>query len=319
MEKKDLKSKIAELIGLGSQNQTEPIRLRLIVIWATILVASPLAIIPWRTFAVHEPFWWPWLHSTVLLVLLSLTLFYPALRPLRRYSLIIVIIFLLGYGGGWDWGLIPFIRSSDLWANWTIIAPKVLYEISLHLLRLTPAFVILGFLLISGRKRQSFFLVKGDIRATVGQSRLIGTKKPETWLRVALIFVTVFVAVTVVFLVGAYGFPIDAFTQNWYLIPLALLIAAMNGFNEEFTLRAVPLGELKPAVGSSPALVATAVYFGLGHYYGVPNGVIGVVLSMFLGWLLGKSMLETKGFFIAWMVHFLTDIPIFIFFIAGGI
>jgi len=30
-------------------------------------------------------------------------------------------------------------------------------------------------------------------------------------------------------------------------------------------------------------------------------------------------MIETKGFFVAWLVHFITDIPIFLFFIAGGI
>ena len=93
----------------------------------------------------------------------------------------------------------------------------------------------------------------------------------------------------------------------------------MNGFNEEFTLRAAPLGELEPTMGTSHALTATAVYFGLGHYYGVPNGIIGVLLSGFLGWLLGKSMLETKGFFVAWLVHFITDIPIFLFFIVGEI
>jgi hypothetical protein len=84
----------------------------------------------------------------------------------------------------------------------------------------------------------------------------------------------------------------------------------MNGFNEDFALRVAPLGELKPAVGGSMALVATAAYFGLGYYYGVSNGVIGVLLSAFLGWLLGKSMIETRGFFTAWLVHFLTYIPI---------
>jgi membrane protease YdiL (CAAX protease family) len=230
-----------------------------------------------------------------------------------------LIIFLLGYGGGWDWGLIPLVRASAFWTAWAASAPKALYEITLHLLRLTPAMTILAFLLITGRRRLDFYLFKGNIHATVEQSHLVSTKKPEPWIKVALIFATVFVTVTVVFLVGAYGFPEAGFAQNWFLIPVGLLVAAMNGFNEEFTLRAAPLGELRPVIGKSSSLVATAAYFGLGHYYGVPNGVIGVLLSMFLGWLLGKSMIETKGLFVAWLVHFLTDIPIFIFFIAGGI
>lgn len=216
-------------------------------------------------------------------------------------------------------GLIPFIRSSEIWATWMTEAPLVLYEITLHLLRLTPAMVILSFLFITHRKRQDFYLVKGEIHAFVGQSRLVSTKKPEPWIKIALIFATIFATVTVLFLFGAYGVPWRAFAQNWFLIPVALLVATMNAFNEEFTLRAAPLGELEPLIGKSTSLVATAVYFGLGHYYGVPNGVIGVLLSGFLGWLLGKSMLETRGFFVAWLVHFITDIPIFLFFIVGGI
>lgn len=54
-------------------------------------------------------------------------------------------------------------------------------------------------------------------------------------------------------------------------------------------------------------------FFGLGHYYGYPSGVLGVLLSSFLGWFLGKSLLETKGFFWAWLIHFVPDVFIFIF------
>jgi len=111
----------------------------------------------------------------------------------------------------------------------------------------------------------------------------------------------------------------ETFASNWFLIPFGFLIAIVNAFNEEFTLRVAPLGEIEPVIGKSNSLLATATYFGLGHYFGVPNGVLGVLLSGFLGWFLGKSMMETKGFFVAWLVHFITDIPIFLFFIAGGI
>ncbi|MFB0523595.1 MAG: hypothetical protein ACETV1_07555 [Candidatus Bathyarchaeia archaeon] len=39
----------------------------------------------------------------------------------------------------------------------------------------------------------------------------------------------------------------------------------------------------------------------------------GVILSSFLGWFLGKSLLETEGFFWAWLSHFIADIFIFTF------
>jgi hypothetical protein len=311
--------KLSKLPSKTMENQTLPNTLPLILIWTMILIASPIGIIPWRTWATQEPYWVPWVHGIALLVLLSSTFIQPAFKPLLRFASIIVILFFTGYGGGWDWGLIPFIRSTEVWTRWMTEAPMPLYEITLHLLRLIPAMMILSFLLVTGRRRRHFFLVKGNTHAIVEQSRLISTKKPEPWIKVALIFTVIFATVTAVFLFGAYGIPWSAFTVNWRLFPIALLVATMNAFNEEFTLRAAPLGELEPTIGKSASLLATAAYFGLGHYYGVPNGVIGVLLSGFLGWFLGKSMLETKGFFVAWLVHFITDIPIFVFFIVGRI
>ena len=36
-------------------------------------------------------------------------------------------------------------------------------------------------------------------------------------------------------------------------------------------------------------------------------------LSVFMGWLLGKAMVETRGLFWAWWIHFLSDVVIFTF------
>ena len=298
----------------NNKNLTE-----LIFAWTMVLTASPVAIIIWRTLATNEPFWWPWLHFAALLILLSLTFFNPILRPLKRFATIIVVIFFIGYGGGWNWGLIHLVRSSQTWGLWIAHLPKAVSQIMLHLLRLTPALIILSFLLLSGRKRKDFYLIKGDIRAKIEKSRLLRIKNPEPWIKIALIFSAVFASVTALFLIAVNGFPLETFASNWFLIPLGFLIATINAFNEEFTLRAAPLGELNPVIGKSNSILVTATYFGLGHYFGVPSGVLGVLLSGFLGWFLGKSMIETKGFFVAWLVHFITDIPIFLFFIAGGI
>ena len=62
-----------------------------------------------------------------------------------------------------------------------------------------------------------------------------------------------------------------------------------------------------------------AVFFGIWHFYGVPYGVIGVVLATFLGWLLARSMQETRGLFWAWFVHFWQDVWIFMFLAIGSI
>ena len=284
---------------------------------AVVLIASPLGIIFWRTLANQEPQWWSLINSLALLFLLSLTLFIPKLKSLMRFMTIIVIIFLMGYGGGWNWGLIPFIRTTQTWITWSNSVPTLIYEISFHLLRLTPALIILIFLFASNRKRNQFYLTKGNIHAKVEPTKLLGIKKPESWLKIALIFTIVFVAGITLFFIGFNNFKLDNFITNLLTIPIAILIALLNSFNEEFTLRAAPLGELNPTLGKTSSLLITTLYFGLGHYYGMPSGIIGVLLSAFLGWFLGKSIMETKGIVIAWLVHFLTDIPIFLFFLAN--
>ena len=151
-------------------------------------------------------------------------------------------------------------------------------------------------------------MVKGDIKALVEPSKLIGMKEPEPWPRIGLIFAAIFTAGTFIFLMLSTPPTLSQFIQAIPLIPVAVLIAAINAFNEEFTLRAAPLSELWKNIGKKQALFITTVYFGLGHFYGVPSGIIGVILSAFLGWFIGKSLLETRGFFWAWIIHFFPDI-----------
>ena len=93
----------------------------------------------------------------------------------------------------------------------------------------------------------------------------------------------------------------------------------MNAFSEEMAYHAALLAPLYNAVGHSHALLLSAALFGLWHYYGVPYGVIGMIMAGILGWLLGKSMLETKGLFWAWFIHFWQDVAIFSFMAAGSI
>ena len=51
----------------------------------------------------------------------------------------------------------------------------------------------------------------------------------------------------------------------------------------------------------------------------VTIGVVGVLLATFLGWILAKSMQETRGLFWAWFIHFWQDVWIFSFMAVGSI
>ena len=143
------------------------------VAWAAMLLASSLAPISWRVLAAGEPHWWPWIQSIALLTLFTLTLVRADLKPLRSYILILLVIHFLGYGNPpLPWGLIPLVRSSPAWINWTSQAPWALSNVAFHLLRLTPALVIMASLLLMGSNRQDLFLVARASRRTGLTTRL---------------------------------------------------------------------------------------------------------------------------------------------------
>lgn len=97
----------------------------------------------------------------------------------------------------------------------------------------------------------------------------------------------------------------------WGLMPLVLLFAATNAWSEEIFTRFVVVvglyGKLKPI---TICWIAAGV-FGIPHFFGTPSGIFGVFMSGFLGFVLARSVLETKGMGWAWFIHFLQDVAIF--------
>jgi membrane protease YdiL (CAAX protease family) len=82
--------------------------------------------------------------------------------------------------------------------------------------------------------------------------------------------------------------------------------------------RAALLPDLYPAVGKGHSILITAFLFGMSHFFGgVPSGVEGFLIAGALGGLYAVMMLETRGIFMPWLNHFLTNIPTFIFWAIG--
>jgi Type II CAAX prenyl endopeptidase Rce1-like len=83
------------------------------------------------------------------------------------------------------------------------------------------------------------------------------------------------------------------------------------------------LGSLAEFTGrsnwSDTSVLITSVYFGIAHYYGVPYGIVGVVMSFIPGWLMGKSMQKTRGFTWAWFIHFCMVVVVFSFIALGTV
>jgi len=178
--------------------------------------------------------------------------------------------------------------------------------------------VIIAALFILQKTREKFFLVQGDISAPVEPVRWLGIKN-EHWNILGRNLAVILSLGTLTFLIIAGHPPLDIVMRALPFLPAILLSALLNSFNEELTYKASFLSVLENVVGKDQSLSLMAAYFGIGHFYGIPYGVIGVLMAGFLGWILGKSMLETRGLAWAWFIHFLQDVWIFAFLAIGSI
>jgi hypothetical protein len=273
------------------------------IAWGVSLLLGALPILL-QELTGSVPDAYTWIGSGALLLLVALSFAIRPLKPLRLFFVLSIILLV-----GMD--LIDVVMATSLWQQWFGRGPWVLGMLGAQLWRLAIALVTLAALFAAGLKRRDFFLVKGDLDAPAGAVKVIGIEETARWNTLGRNFALMISFGTLVFLLLGFRPTPAALARLLPLLPAVLLLAAMNAFFEELVYRAAMIGALRPAIGAPQALWITSVLFGLGHFYGVPYGVVGVLMSTFLGWFLGKSMLETRGFFWAWFIHLLQDILIF--------
>lgn len=285
-----------------------------LVAWVTILAVSLPEIImremfhyvPSETLRVA-------LLVGVVLAGLALTFLWKSVRRLRDlFTLLLVLV-------ATQWLIytrvaqLPFLQS---WMADTSFTVRMIVEQSMRLAVTTIIIVALFFL---KKKASAFFLAKGDLTAPVTPVRLLRTKPTLRWNvfgRSLAIFISLG---TLVFLLIAGTPSADVIPRLIPLLPVIVLTAALNAFNEEVTFKASFLSVLEGPAGRPQALLLVAAFFGFAHFYGMPYGIVGVLMAGVLGWLLGKSMLETGGLFWAWFIHFCQDILIFGFSAAAAV
>ena len=153
----------------------------------------------------------------------------------------------------------------------------------------------------------------GKINAEVKPIKYILTES-SNWKKFGTAFAFYISIGTLTFLFIAGGIPsLSKLIGIIPLIPFIIIFAAVNSFYEELGYRAALISVLEDKIGGKHSLYLSSIFFGIGHFYGVPYGIVGVIMASFLGYLLGKSMLETRGFFWAFFIHMLQDILIFSF------
>jgi hypothetical protein len=233
-----------------------------------------------------------------------------ALRPLLWLFLVLVVA---------QWAVFAWVDCVPLVRDWLhdpSFAVSLLTELGLKLL---VTLAMIAALLVLHRDRRAFYLATGDLAAPAAPVRWMGVSPGTRWSTLGPILCVCITLGTLAFLVLSGAPSGDRLARTVPYLAAILGAAALNAFNEEVTYKASFLSVLVGPVGPRHALRMVAAYFGLAHFYGVPYGVIGVVLAWFLGWILARSMLETRGLGWAWFIHFLQDVVIFGFLAVGAI
>lgn len=283
--------------------------------WVVTLYTSELSTVLWRELVGPLPPWLLWSKLLVLAALVVAGLFWPKLRPLRNYFLIFLVIYAATAASA-------SLVDSAWWQGRFGVAdaPFALSMLGEQLRRLLIALVVIAAFLLLRYRRADIFLVKGDLAATGAPIRWLGIMRPFSYRRFCPLAALCICLGLGAFMVIGGGWPqVTPGSLSLLTVAAVIILAAMNAFYENVTFRAAPLATLESAVGPGQAMLLTAFVFGIGHYYGVPYGIVGAVMAGALGWILNKTMLETRGFFWPWFIHFCQDALVFSFMALGAV
>ncbi len=226
------------------------------------------------------------------------------LKDILLLILIVVLTASFLFIGKWTSGIVIFDNLSPL-TNHQIIYQGI---------TLLIAFAVL--LILWGFKRPEFqtHFRKGNIGAAIGPEPWVGIKPKgnQTWLYFGTsigIIISVVTAIIIYFQL-IHGKEIDL-SNIVPILLFSLIFSLTNSFIEETVTRLSVVVVLKGKLKDRVIPFVSALIFGTVHYWGNPGGIPGVLAAGFLGWFLAKSILETKGIFWAWVIHFAQDVIIF--------
>jgi len=191
-------------------------------------------------------------------------------------------------------------------------------QINLQLSTILLSLSMVGFLFIVASKTKLKYLNITHINGKMDPVKWLGIPEGSTWIQTGFIIgamISLGTALVVHFQVNSQSLTFRLFPD----VPLVLVLALMNSFTEEIIFR-YSYVTIVHNEGFSPnlALFLGSAVFGTVHYFGMaPKGIMGALMAAFLGWFLTKSILETKGFFWAWFIHFLQDVVILMLFFSA--
>mgnify|MGYP000843920653 CR=1 FL=1 len=228
------------------------------------------------------------------------------LKPKDIFLLLVVIAltFALVPIGNWANGVVIFDNLPQ------VINKQIAYQ------SVTLLATILFLLFLWGVKRKQFreYFKKGNVSAEILPEPIVGInpKPTENWYHFGRNFAVIISLVTAVIIYFQLLWQNETSIGNMpSILPFSIIFALSNAFVEESITRLGVVVVLKGRLRDKTIPLVSALIFGTVHYWGNPGGIAGVIVAGFLGWFLAKSILETRGIFWAWFIHFLQDVIIF--------
>jgi membrane protease YdiL (CAAX protease family) len=282
-----------------------------IIAW-TAVIGSTLPDIIWQESGHPASVWFPVAESSLILAAAAAAIWFPSLRGLTRFLVAIAIL-----NFAWDYisptlaGL-PAVHAVTDHASW---GARLFLE---RTFTLSGALLVSLTLIGSGLTRRDLYLGKGNPAAPAQPISFLGLRKPVPWTWLGPAVVAVFALALAPYLYLTVHPNFSASGRIARTLPWSLAVAALNAASEEFQFRCVPLAHLRGLFRPAENVLLTAVFFGIGHYYGQPSGPLGVMMATFAGWIWARSMIDTRGSVWAFIIHMAQDIVIFTFLAVGA-
>jgi membrane protease YdiL (CAAX protease family) len=280
--------------------------------WVIVLIGAGLSKILCHQFGCHAGLWLPFTETILFLCLAAAAHKIPGLGNLRGFILAVAAAnFGWHVAVPWIEGL-PVVRSlsQDLsWGGQFFVS---------RVIRTSGALLMILTLIGSGLTSRDLFLRVGDWRAQVQPEPFLSRVRGMSWARFAVIILLLFSVLLPAFLFFTLHPQLGRVNVLLSTIPWAVAASLLNAASEEFQFRSVLLARLRDVVPSSEAILLIAVFFGVTHFFGQPGGWPGVFMAGIAGWILAKSMIETRGFMWAFLIHFVQDFVIFGFLAMAG-
>lgn len=207
----------------------------------------------------------------------------------------------------------PLLDDSPVITELTLIPEGPMQEVFQgQVARLPHLLVAFCILLLFGYRRKDLFLTKGDFSTGAEGFKMFGIKDGESWRKIGLTIGAWVVGITLVFSFVSLRPSITNIGEALRHTPFIVLNASMNAFYEEFIFRAALIPPLLAIAGKTKTIWLTSILFGAGHLVGSNlSGTVFAIMAFYLGLLLAKSMIETKGILFAFGLHCVLDIVIF--------